>query len=125
MKAIKTFEEACKQLGYDETLPSFATAPEKHSKALVAHYKLIIIAEAINDGWQPNWEDTDEYKYQLWPDIEKDETKPSGFGLSYDGCDYWSTSTTVGSRLCFQNREAAKYCFETFKELWEQYMLIW
>lgn len=124
MRKIKTFEEACKLLGYKSAIPNFSDAPGKHKKALEAHYKLIIITEAVNDGWQPNWSNRSEGKYQLWPDIYEDNTKPSGFGLSYYVCDGWCTYTFIGSRLCFRSRGAARYCFETFKTLWEDYFLI-
>jgi hypothetical protein len=124
MKAVKTFDEAYLALGYDASIPAFENAREKHRKALLAHYKLIIIVEAINDGWTPDWSNTDEYKYGLFHDIVKDETKPSGFGLAYDVCVSWATYTAVGSRLCFQSRDAAKHCFDTFKDLWEDYFLI-
>lgn len=124
MQTIKTFEDACKALGIEPTLPDFSSSPVKHQKAFTAHYKLVIIAEAINAGWQPNWADTDEYKWQLWPDVEEVEGSASGFGLSYDGYAYRGTITVVGSRLCFKDREKAKYCFETFKTLWEDYFLI-
>ncbi len=124
MQQIKTFEDACTSLGIEPFVPDFSATPVKHQKALAAHYKLVIIVEALNEGWQPDWSNTDEYKYELWPDIEKDESKPSGFGLSYDDCVRWITDTTVGSRLCFKSREVAKYAFEQFKELYEDYLLI-
>jgi hypothetical protein len=121
---IKTFEDACKALNYDASAISITGIHAKHQKAIEAHAKLIIIAEAINEGWRPDWNNSNEYKYQLWPDIEEDETKPSGFGLSYGGCDHWGTDASVGSRLCFQSREKARYCFDTFIDLWEAYFLI-
>lgn len=121
---IKTFEDACKALNYDTTLPDFGKSPTKHQKALIAHYKLVIIVEAVNEGWTPDWGNTDEYKYQLWPDVEEDTTKPSGFGLSYRGYDGWATHTTVGSRLCFKSRKVARHTFDTFKDLYEDYFLI-
>lgn len=121
---IKTFEDACKALGIEPTVPNFATSPTKQQKALLAHYKLIIVVEAVNEGWTPNWSNTDERKYELFPDIIEDSTKPSGFGLSYGDFDGWASATFVGSRLCFQSREKAKHTFETFKELFEDYLLI-
>lgn len=124
MKKIESFEQACEVLGYERTIPNFDQAPEKHRKALSAHYQLIIIAEAINDGWTPNWLDTDERKWELYPDIVKDDSKPSGLGLSYDDYVFWLSLTAVGSRLCFKSREAAKHCFDTFQNLWEDYFLI-
>ncbi len=124
MKSIKTFEEACTSLGYPTELPVFLKPVTKHHKAIIAHYKLVIIVEAVNAGWQPDWDNTDEYKYELWPDIVKDETKPSGFGLAYFGYVRWVAISSVGSRLCFVSREAAKQVFETFKDLYEDYLLI-
>jgi hypothetical protein len=121
---IKSFDDACKALNITPSLPSFEGSPVKHQKALLAHYQLIIIAEAINEGWQPNWADTNEYKYQLWPDIEIDESKASGFGLSLSDYVDWHSATYVGSRLCFKDRHRAKHCFDTFLQLWEDYFLI-
>ena len=125
MSEIKTFEQACMALGVDaNALPDFSMIPERHWKALMAHYKLVIIVEAVNQGWKPDWSNHNEPKYELWPDVIPDETKPSGFGLSYGDTDCWFTNAIVGSRLCFKSRELAKHTFETFKELYEDYMLI-
>lgn len=121
---IKTFEDACKALSIDSTVPDFSGTPAKHQKALAAHYKLVIIVEAVNEGWQPDWSNRDEWKYELWPDVVEDKTKPSGFGLSYDDFGHWHTAASVGSRLCFKSREVARHTFETFKELYEDYFLI-
>ncbi|MDH7463953.1 hypothetical protein QEG73_21810 [Chitinophagaceae bacterium 26-R-25] len=121
---IKTFDDACKALSYSNVVPSFENAPEKHRKALIAHYKLIIVTEAANAGWQPDWADSDQLKYELWPDVIADNSKPSGFGLAYHDYDFWFSFTCVGSRLCFKSRDVAKYTFEQFKDLFEDYMLI-
>ncbi len=123
-KTIKTFEDACKALGISATVPTFDEAPEAHRKALIAHYKLIIIVQAVNEGWQPNWSDNNERKYELWPDVVSDKSKPSGFGLSCYVYVYWRTTTLVGSRLCFKSSDVAKYTFEQFKYLYEDYLLI-
>ena len=121
---IKTFEDACKALNIEPVVPDFSSAPDKHRKAMIAHYKLVIIVEAVNEGWTPDWSNEDEYKYELWPDVVADTTKPSGFGLSFGGCDFWFTATCVGSRLCFKSRDIARHTFETFIELYEDYLLI-
>lgn len=121
-KKIKSFKDACKALNVDATLPNFSNAPAMHQKAFLAHYKLVLIVQAVNDGWQPNWDDTNEYKYELCLDIEAKEN--GGFGLSYGAYADWYTYTSCGSRLCFKSREIAKYTFETFKDLYEEYLLI-
>ena len=121
---IKSFEDACNALNIKPNVPDFSGSPGKHQKALLAHYKLVIVVEAVNEGWQPDWSNNDEYKYELWPDVVEDKSKPSGFGLSCDGYDGWHSYTCVGSRLCFKNRDIAKYTFDTFTELYEDYLLI-
>ena len=79
---IKTFEDACKALNLDpeQVLPIVSGVPEKHQKAIVSHAKLVIIAEALNEGWQPDWNDSGEWKYYPWFRMS------SGSGLAYYGC---------------------------------------
>ncbi len=125
MQQIKTYEDACKALNLSPAaLPDVSMLPVKHQQAIIAHCKLVIIAEALNEGWQPNWSDTDQYKYWPWFDVEEDDKKPSGFGLSFYVCVDWITITAVGSRLCFKSRELAKYAGEQFSDLYEEYFLI-
>lgn len=124
-KLVKTFEEACEKLGLNpEHLPDFSMMPEKHRNALTAHAKLVIIAEALNDGWQPDWSNDDEYKYWPYFEITEDKNDPSGFGFSYTDYDYWDSSSDVGSRLCYSSRELSKYAGETFVDLYREYFLI-
>lgn len=124
LNQIKTFEDACAVLKLDASkLPDVSMLPEKHQKALIAHYKLIIIAQAINNGWEPDWNDDDQYKYYPWFWV-KAKADNSGLGLSYLDYAYTNSDTSVGSRLCFPTREAAKYAGETFTDLYEEYFLI-
>src|SRR5262245_37574401 len=122
---VKTFEDACAKLGLDPAnLPDFSMMPEKHQKALLAHSKLIIIAEALNDGWQPDWSNYDQYKYYPWFEIEASKDQPSGFGFSRTNYVVWYALTDVGSRLCYATREMAKYAGEQFADLYKDYFLI-
>lgn len=125
MAKIKTFEEACKALNIlPEALPDVKTLPGKHLKAVTAFYKLTIIAEALNEGWAPDWSDHNQVKYYPWFDVVKDKKGISGFGLSYHVYDGWCSATFLGSRLCFKNRELAEYAGKKFKKLYEEFMLI-
>lgn len=124
MKHIQTFEEACKELGIEPVLPVVTGLPEKHQKAIIAHYKLVIIAEAINNGWQPDWSNYNQWKYYPWFDVEANAENPAGSGLSYYDFGYLRSITCVGSRLCYESSEAAEYAGKTFKELYEEYFLI-
>jgi hypothetical protein len=48
MPKIKTFAGACKALGIDaKKLPDVSMLPDDQQDAIIAHYKLVIIAQGI------------------------------------------------------------------------------
>lgn len=119
-KKIKSFEDACKALGLNpESLPVVANLPEKDRKSIIAYYKLTIIIRALNEGWLPDWTDSNEYKYFNWFYIDS-----AGFAYAgmYSAVTY--TSTNIGSRLCFKNATLAHYARETFEGLYFDYLFI-
>lgn len=117
---VKSFEDACQVLGISTNVPDVKGLPRKHQKAIVANYKLIIIAEALNEGWKPNWQDSDEYKYYPWFDM----TNPAGVGCSHTHAAATNAGANVGSRLCFKNRELAIYFGQQFTDLHNESMLL-
>lgn len=125
MEQIKTFEDACKTLNLDpeKVLPDVSAFPPPHQAALIATGKLFIVADALNEGWKPDWNNDEEYKYYPWFDLEKHETyNPSGvrfYGVNY-GYDY----SDVGSRLCFKSREIAEYAATQFLDLYRDLMVL-
>ena len=73
---IKTFEDACNELGEDHPMLSVYDAlvtrangeqslAEWMGKDVVAFLKLRIITEALNEGWHPKFTE-DEYRYYPW-----------------------------------------------------------
>ena len=121
---IKTFEDACKALNVDATILNVENVPTKHQAALAAHYKLVIIAEALNGGWQPNWKNHSERKYMPWFDVISSDENGSGLGLSFIGVGNWNTITNIGSRLCFKSRELAEYAGKQFEDIYKQFLII-
>lgn len=120
---IKSFEDACKHLGLNPNdLPVVDMLPEKDRKSIIAYYKLTIITRALNEGWEPDFSNWNEYKYYNWFYVEENkDQRSSGFRYgATDSCTY----AYIGSRLCFKNRELAKYATEQFKELYREYLLI-
>ena len=124
MKLIKTFEAACKAKGLspENCIPDVSTYPAEHQKAVVAAAKLFIVVDVLNDGWKPNWNNDDEYKYYLWFDMEKSKSNPSGFRLDYVDFNY--TDSHVGSRLCFKSREVAEHAAKHFISLFKDLMVL-
>lgn len=117
---VKSFEDACQVLGISTNVPEVKGLPRKHQKAIIANYKLIVIAEALNEGWKPNWQDSDKYKYYPWFDM----SNPAGVGCSYTIRTASLTSALIGSRLCLKNRELAIYFGQTFTDLFNDSLLL-
>lgn len=114
---VKSWEDACEIHGVDpiSSLP-FPIPKSDHERAINAFFQITIIAEVLNEGWQPNWKDSNEYKYYAW----FEPGSASGFS-SYDYvCVY--TLTCVGSRLCFKTAELAKYAGNQFLSIYKDFM---
>jgi hypothetical protein len=127
MKKIKTFADACMALKLDpKKLPDVSMLPVIHQKAIISMYKLTIIVEALNEGWKPNWNDSNEAKYSTWFEIKADKKRPSGFGFSGTYYDSWYTNshTDCGSRLCFKSSELALYAGKQFASEYKDLFLI-
>ena len=94
---IKTFEDACTALGLDPKtcLPDVSGMPEHHRKAIVANAKLTIIAEALNEGWKPDWNNGEWDKWYPWFDM-----RSSSGGFSYGDFGNDNTNSNVSSHLC-------------------------
>lgn len=62
-------------------------------------YKALkLIVAAYNEGWTPNWKDSNEKKWQPVFNM----AHPTGFGFSHSFYFYLYSRTYVGSRLCFK-----------------------
>ena len=125
MKKITSYESACKALKLNpKKLPIVTGLPQEHQKALIAHYKLVIIVQALNDGWKPDWRNPGQCKYYPYFYIDGGKKGTSGFGFS--ATDYvWTYTGTYGSsRLCFKTRELAEYAGKKFIKLYKEYILI-
>lgn len=118
-KTIKSFEDACKKVGVDpEKLPDVSMIPEELQQPVIASYKLMIIYQAINNGWRPDWNSRDQYKYFPWLSVLS-----SGFGFSDSCCNCTYAGTDVGSRLCTDSSDKAMYIAEQFKAEYQDYFL--
>ena len=102
---VKSFIDACDVLGISKELPSFLRdAPKRY----IALYKLETTIKALNEGYWPNWENENEFKYWNW-------FKMKG-GFSSYRTYYYYTYTTVPSALYFKSRDLAYYVGNYFIE---------
>jgi len=120
MKKIESFEAACEVTGRDaKNLPDVSMLEPSTQKFLMAVFKLTIIAEAINEKWKADYSNWDQKKWT--PYFIKTEGDPSSaFVFDVTDCDWATSDSAVGSRLCFESSEAAKYAGTTFIELYNE-----
>ena len=147
---VKTFEDACKELGEDHKLVQQFKAIQEaiaEDKEATAYFKLGIITAALNEGWEPDFTNYDEYRYYpylcLWTKEEledKDEAwkdehnlqlwfggghSPYGAncGLASAGSNSaWSLAPArISARLAHKTEELAIYSGKQFTELWANY----
>lgn len=112
---IKTFEDACDELGIEipSSLFSDSDTPDE-----IAYKKLKVIFRAINQGWEADWSNKNQKKWWPW------FTLSSGFGFSDSHFGYDNTFTGVGSRLCFESEKKSDYAAKQFIDLYEQFLTI-
>ena len=114
---IKSYDDACEELGIDpvidENIEKFGLTIDE-----IAYIKLKTIIKSLNEGWIPDWTNSNEYKYYCWFDM----SASSGFGFSGSYFGFGSSCSDVGSRLCFKNRGLAEYAGKQFKKLYKDFI---
>lgn len=147
---IKTFEDAVNAIGEDHPLVAQYKAitnafkEDDNNLHLFAYTRIAIIAEALNEGWRPEYTEN-EYRYYPWfglytqeeyDEMDDDDKECCRFvgrsgngagafgGLVYADASYGSaySSTVFGSRLAFKSRDLAIYCGKQFIDIWINYL---
>lgn len=119
-KRVKTYADACAVLGV-EPMNEDVLTKLGFTKDEIAYRKLKTIAEALNEGWRPNWANSSEYKY--WPWFVYDSAS-AGFSYAYTHGAASTTRANVGSRLCYKTREIAAYAGRQFEGIYNDFLLI-
>ena len=149
---IKTFVDACKELGEDHPMVLAYQNTNLHdpevieeNRDIIAYMKLRIITAALNEGWQPQFTE-DEWRWYpwfcLWTDEElsekSDEWKQkhalkdfgnyqgewAGFACAYSSNAPSDPTANIGSRLCYKSEALAEYSGRHFADLWADFYLI-
>jgi len=117
---VKTYEDACFELGIDPTkLPNFKEINDQVRVSVIAYYKLTIIARALNEGWNPDYKD---FK-QGWhiPVFHINDNKT---GICFLNTNFISVIDVTTFHLCCKTKELAEYFGRQFIDIWTDYLLI-
>lgn len=142
---IKTFEDACEELGINPEEWMVENETYKEDADILAYLKLRIITLALNEGWKPSFA-KDEYRYYPWyyfytkEEIDAMDEKDKKTllivgGISYRGSvcglaaasssdGFSSSPATFGARLAYKTRELAKYAGTQFYDIYADFCLI-
>lgn len=146
---IKTFEDACDELGDEHPLVKeywgVVNINLDITQDLISYLKLRIICTALNEGWEPQFT-TDEYRHYPWfyiytqEEIDNmDEVQKKSLwlfgGSSRDGShcglafaysiNAWSKSvSTISARLAVKSEELAKYFGKQFIDIFSDYIAL-
>ncbi len=146
---IKTFEDACRELGNGHPFVCAYRAWENGGlngqEDIDAYLKLRIICAALNEGWEPQFTE-DEWRYYPWfwlytqaeiDSMDEEErqdrrmmstgdyqTDYAGFASAISAYTPSSTYARFGSRLCLKSDTLAVYCGKQFIDLWADFYLI-
>lgn len=151
IERVKTFEDACRELGEDNHLVEQYRVIEENAvftsdgNDIFTYLKLRIIVAALNEGWEPQFTEDEERWYPwftLWTEEElsgrSDEWKATlhllstgdysgdymGFASSGSAYPPSSAPSHFGSRLCFKSEALATYCGKQFISLWADFNMI-
>lgn len=116
-KKITSYEDACKVLNIQPINEEvFNAFPKEDQRSMLAYHKLTVITRALNNGWKPNWDDQNEWKYYpLFRYVN------AGLSCASTPNAASNTFAAVGSRLCFPTSALAKYAAEHFADLYRDY----
>lgn len=116
---VKTFEDALEVTGRP-AMPDFSNVPEDLKEYFEAQYKVVVIAEALNEGWVPNWNDHYQEKWFPW---FHHPMSSSGFVFHDTHYSFSHATAGRGSRLCFKSSELAEHAGRQFIDIWNKILL--
>ena len=103
--------------------PDFSNYTANMREHLVHEWRCLVCIAAVNGDFVPDWKNPDQIRYMILSWVVRDDSKPSGFGLSYYDFDNSYTCTFVGARLVFGSTEKRAHFRKYFWEVWEAYYL--
>jgi len=107
---IKNFDDVLKENGISRE--DFETSCKGLEPDEIAYRMAKLVCLAFNEGWIPDWTNSNQYKYFPWFNMGSS----SGVGFSSFVFDFWNSSSAVGSRLCFKSADLAKHAGKLFEQ---------
>lgn len=110
---IKTFADALRETGMTNDEFPDGLRPDE-----IARRKIEIIAQALNEGWRPDWTDSSQPKW--YPYFTVNGATLAGMRGSNAYNVPTNAYTYIGARLCYKTKKLSNYAGEQFKEIYQE-----
>ena len=123
---VKTFEDACNELGKDHVFfKEYVLCQENGcSNDLIAYLKLRIITAALNEGWEPKFESMEHRYYTLFDAYRFNVCELNVVNVHTDYI-LGASFTSCGYALAFKSKELAEYAGKQFMDIYLDFNGIW
>lgn len=111
---IKSFEDACE---YNNTNP-LASRFVNGTRNQIYQERVAEIVKALNEGWEPNYDNSSEYKYTPYFYLNAPGFRFIGSGYSGTG-----SGTSGGSRFALKSRKLSDYAGTQFTKEYEMWLM--
>jgi hypothetical protein len=122
---LTTWEIFKSETGKDIEPPfDISHLPENEQKYQRSNHRLPLLIEHLRDGVQLDYTSgNSQLKYEPYFRVKADDSRPSGFALSYSHYGDCYEVTSVGSRFAHLSREAMLFVVENYLEDFENIIL--
>lgn len=114
VKCWQDVVDVLEEQGEDVVLP-YKVAKTKQQKSINALYKIQCITKVLNEGWEPDFNNSSKYKYYPWFEYKKS-------GLSVYSVGYYCVFAFYPFGFYYKTRELAEYSSEVFIDIYKEYL---
>ena len=114
---VKSWEDVVdilEEQGESVVLP-YKLAKTKQQYSINALYKIQCISKVLNEGWEPDFNNSNEHKYYPWFDY-----KNTGWGFYSVSWDYVCSDSPFG--CYYKTKELAEYSSKVFIDIYKEYL---
>jgi hypothetical protein len=118
---IRTLNDAINVLGKNdvEVINYKIIKNTKISQHLKSYLELVIITKALNEGWEPDWNNSNQKKWYNWFKYDSSTSRFVFHATYYVG---WSANTHGSSRLCYREKSLAAFAANRFPQIYNDYL---
>ena len=120
IERIKSIDDAINELGEEDEevkLLRFLEPIIGEETHVYGHQEAVVIAKSLNEGWVADFSNSYQPKYEA-----RFYYDSFTVGFVYFACNFCTTTSSVGSSLCFPTSEIGKYFGTQFIDIYRKYL---